>query len=75
MTSSIAAEQHKIKGNDYFKAKAFDNAIQEYSTAIVKDPKVAIYYCNRANCYLKLERFTSVITDCERVVELDPKSG
>ncbi|KAG0012868.1 STIP1 y and U box-containing protein 1 [Entomortierella chlamydospora] len=74
MTSYLTAEQHKLKGNEYFKNKAYDDAIQEYSTAIVKDPKVAVYYCNRANCFLKLERFTNVVADCERVVELDPKS-
>jgi len=93
MTSNLTAEQHKLKGNDYFKTKAYDDAIQEYSTAIVcektsrslslslslspsrrctilpliytltapclpclqvKDPKIAVYYCNRANCYLKV---------------------
>ncbi|KAF9174436.1 STIP1 y and U box-containing protein 1 [Mortierella sp. AD011] len=55
MTSYLTAEQHKLKGNEYFKNKAYDDAIQEYSTAI-------------------LERFTNVVADCERVVELDPKS-
>ncbi|KAF9904142.1 STIP1 y and U box-containing protein 1 [Linnemannia zychae] len=68
------AEQHKLKGNEFFKLKDLDKAILEYSTAIVKDPKVAVYYQNRANCYLKLEKYTNVISDCERVVELDRKS-
>ncbi|KAG0370728.1 STIP1 y and U box-containing protein 1 [Gamsiella multidivaricata] len=27
-----------------------------------------------ANCYLKLGKYTKVIADCERVIELDPKS-
>ncbi|KAF9577134.1 STIP1 y and U box-containing protein 1, partial [Lunasporangiospora selenospora] len=71
----LSAEQHKLKGNDYFKSKAYDDAIQEYTTAIVKDPKIAVYYCNRANCFLKLERFSKVVSDCERVVELDVKSA
>ncbi|KAG0254575.1 STIP1 y and U box-containing protein 1 [Mortierella polycephala] len=74
MASNLTAEQHKLKGNEFFKTKAFDDAIHEYSTAIVKNPKVAVYYCNRANCYLKLERYNNVVSDCERVVELDPKS-
>ncbi|KAF9960515.1 STIP1 y and U box-containing protein 1 [Mortierella alpina] len=74
MATNLTAEQHKLKGNEFFKTKSFDDAIQEYSTAIVKDPKVATYYCNRANCYLKLGRYSSVVSDCERVVELDPKS-
>ncbi|KAF8942121.1 STIP1 y and U box-containing protein 1 [Haplosporangium gracile] len=74
MTSTLTAEQHKAIGNDFFKVKDFGQAIHEYSTAIVKDPKVAVYYQNRANCYLKLEKYTNVVSDCERVVELDKKS-
>ncbi|KAF9933746.1 STIP1 y and U box-containing protein 1 [Linnemannia zychae] len=74
MASALTAEQHKLRGNEFFKAKELDQAIQEYSTAIVKDPKVAVYYQNRANCYLKLEKYTNVVSDCERVVELDKKS-
>ncbi|KAF9361976.1 STIP1 y and U box-containing protein 1 [Mortierella sp. AD094] len=49
MASYFTAEQHKLKGNEYFKNKAYDDAIQEYSTAIVKDPK--------------LERFANVVAD------------
>ncbi|KAG0079669.1 STIP1 y and U box-containing protein 1 [Linnemannia elongata] len=74
MASTLTAEQHKLRGNEFFKAKDLDQAIHEYSTAIVKDPKVAVYYQNRANCYLKLEKYVNVVSDCERVVELDKKS-
>ncbi|KAF9132886.1 STIP1 y and U box-containing protein 1 [Mortierella sp. 14UC] len=74
MASTLTAEQHKLRGNEFFKLKDLDQAILEYSTAIVKDPKVAVYYQNRANCYLKLEKYVNVISDCERVVELDKKS-
>jgi len=45
MTSNLTAEQHKLKGNDYFKTKAYDDAIQEYSTAIV---------CGKASLSLSL---------------------
>ncbi|KAF9999116.1 STIP1 y and U box-containing protein 1 [Modicella reniformis] len=54
MTSNLTADQHKLKGNEHFKRHDYDNAIQEYSTAIVKNPKMAVYYCNRANCFLKM---------------------
>ena len=36
MASNLSAEQHKLKGNSLFKEKAYDDAIQEYSTAIVR---------------------------------------
>ncbi|KAF9432200.1 STIP1 y and U box-containing protein 1 [Entomortierella beljakovae] len=71
----MSSDEHKLKGNEHFKRKEYDEAIQEYTTAIVKNPGVAAYYSNRANCYLKLEKYDKVITDCERVVELEPKSA
>lgn len=74
MASTLTAEQHKLRGNEFFKVKDLDQAIHEYSIAIVKDPKVAVYYQNRANCYLKQEKYANVVSDCERVVELDKKS-
>ncbi|KAF9098239.1 STIP1 y and U box-containing protein 1 [Mortierella sp. AD031] len=63
MASTLTADEHKLKGNEFFKIKDYDQAIHEYSTAIVKDPKVAVYYQNRANCYLKLEKYSNVVSD------------
>ncbi|KAG0227924.1 STIP1 y and U box-containing protein 1 [Actinomortierella wolfii] len=71
---SLTADQHKQLGNEHFKHKEYEEAITEYTRAIVKDPKQAVYYTNRANCYLKLEKYQHVINDCERAIELDPKS-
>lgn len=38
MASTLTADEHKLKGNEYFKAKDYQDAIQEYSKAIVKTP-------------------------------------
>ncbi|KAF9430901.1 STIP1 y and U box-containing protein 1 [Podila epigama] len=74
MASTLSADEHKLRGNEHFKAGNYEEAIAEYSTAIVKAPTVAVYYCNRANCYLKLDKYTKVVADCERVMDLDAKN-
>lgn len=35
------------------------------------DPSVPIYYSNRALCYLKLQQWTSAISDCRKALEID----
>ncbi|KAG0269717.1 STIP1 y and U box-containing protein 1 [Actinomortierella ambigua] len=75
MSHSLTADQHKQLGNEHFKKKEYEEAITEYSRAIVKDPRQAVYYTNRANCYLKLDKYQNVINDCERAIEFEPKSS
>ncbi|KAG1472270.1 hypothetical protein G6F56_001636 [Rhizopus delemar] len=48
------AEQHKANGNKFFAEKRFEEAIKEYTSAIIKDSGIPVYYTNRALCYLKL---------------------
>lgn len=41
--------RYRLRGNEYFKAKEYDNAIEEYTLAIVYDPaRAARAYNNRA---------------------------
>ncbi|KAG1055039.1 hypothetical protein G6F43_002979 [Rhizopus delemar] len=70
--SKEASEQHKANGNKLFAEKRFEEAIKEYTSAIIKDSSVPVYYTNRALCYLKLEKYDQVISDCRRAIELDP---
>lgn len=68
------AELYKTKGNTYFSKKDFDNAIREYSAAIAQNPRNAVYYTNRALCYLKLKKYANVIADCKEAINLDENS-
>ncbi|KAL1926245.1 hypothetical protein VTP01DRAFT_5942 [Rhizomucor pusillus] len=65
------AEAYKQKGNKLFAEHRYEDAIKEYSTAIIKDPTEKTYYTNRALCYLKLEQYDNVINDTRRAIELD----
>ncbi|XP_023305521.2 RNA polymerase II-associated protein 3 [Lucilia cuprina] len=46
-------------------------AIEAYTQAIELYPDDAVYYSNRALCYLKLERYDECIEDCERAIDID----
>ncbi|KAG0175396.1 hypothetical protein DFQ28_000928 [Apophysomyces sp. BC1034] len=65
------AEQHKVLGNKLFADHRYNEAIQEYSKAIIKDSSERVYYTNRALCYSKLEKFDEVVTNCRKAIELD----
>ncbi|KAJ3042110.1 STIP1 y and U box-containing protein 1 [Rhizophlyctis rosea] len=71
--SPSEAESHKLQGNVYFGQQLYDEAIREYSTAIIKYPSNPVYYTNRALCYLRTAQYDRVIGDCEKATELDGK--
>ncbi|XP_018790490.1 PREDICTED: RNA polymerase II-associated protein 3 isoform X2 [Bactrocera latifrons] len=68
------ANEIKDKGNKYVKLGEYEKAINEYTNAIDIFPEDPIYFCNRALCYLKLERYNECIEDCEHAIEIDSLS-
>jgi len=62
----------KEKGNRYFTARKYDEAIQCYSSAIQKNPSNPVYFTNRALSALRLSRFEDVVADCRAALELEP---
>ncbi|XP_061395857.1 RNA polymerase II-associated protein 3-like, partial [Musca vetustissima] len=65
------ANEIKDRGNSFVKLGQYDMAIEEYNKAIELYPDDAIYYSNRALCYLKMERYDECIDDCDRATEID----
>lgn len=39
-----------------------------------RNPLVAVYYTNRALCYLKMQQHDKALADCKRALELDSQS-
>lgn len=68
------AEKHKLQGNIFFKQQQYEEAIKEYTTAIIKNSKNIKYYTNRALCYIRLKKFEEAINDCKRAIEIDKNS-
>ncbi|XP_033164498.1 sperm-associated antigen 1 [Drosophila mauritiana] len=67
------AERHRLRGNESFKAKEYENAIEEYNCSIIYDPENAVHaYNNRAVAHLKLKKYFSAISDCQACLQIDP---
>ena len=66
------SEEEKQKGNDFMKAKEYQDAVEAYTKALSFDSKNSAVYSNRALAYLNQKRYQLVIEDCNKALELDP---
>ncbi|XP_072901236.1 mitochondrial import receptor subunit TOM70 [Hemitrygon akajei] len=72
------AQSAKNKGNKYFKAGKFEQAIQCYTEAISLCPldqkqDLSTFYQNRAAAFEQQQKWKEVAEDCSKAVELNPK--
>ncbi|XP_068126798.1 mitochondrial import receptor subunit TOM70 [Hyperolius riggenbachi] len=72
------AQAAKNKGNKYFKAGRFDQAIQCYTEAISMCPPdkkvdLSTFFQNRAAAHEQLLSWKEVVQDCTEAVKLNPK--
>jgi tetratricopeptide (TPR) repeat protein len=66
------AEAERFKGNEYMKAKEYEEAVKCYSKAIDMNPGEAANYSNRAMAYLRLKVYSKVVKDADKAIEIDP---
>eukprot|EP00391_Amoebophrya_sp_Ameob2_P010665 CAMPEP_0178995436 /NCGR_PEP_ID=MMETSP0795-20121207/7827_1 /TAXON_ID=88552 /ORGANISM="Amoebophrya sp., Strain Ameob2" /LENGTH=572 /DNA_ID=CAMNT_0020687745 /DNA_START=101 /DNA_END=1820 /DNA_ORIENTATION=+ len=66
------AEEHKEKGNNYFKENKFVDAKKEYDEACKRNPRDAKLFCNRAAALTKLMAHPDALKDLEETIKLDP---
>ncbi|PKU63505.1 outer envelope protein 64, chloroplastic [Dendrobium catenatum] len=69
-----SAEIAKEKGNNAYKEKQWQKAINLYTEAIKLNGKNATYYSNRAAAYLELGSYMQAEADCSTVINLDKKN-
>lgn len=72
------AQRHKTEGNEMFRRGKYDEAIASYNKAIEIIPEeyksdLATYYQNRAAAYEQLKKWSAVISDCEKAINLNNK--
>lgn len=65
------ANEFKKRGNNCVKNYEYKKAVQYYTEAIRLNKSEAVYYTNRALCYLKLNQYTECIDDCTMAIQLD----
>ncbi|XP_057792083.1 uncharacterized protein LOC131008954 isoform X2 [Salvia miltiorrhiza] len=68
----VDANSEKELGNDFFKHKKFNEAIDCYSRSIALSP-TAVAYANRAMAYIKVKRFLDAENDCTEALNLDDR--
>ncbi|RZC38599.1 stress-induced-phosphoprotein 1-like [Asbolus verrucosus] len=64
------AKAEKEKGNEFYKKKAFEQAIQHYNKAIEYDPTDITFYNNLAAVYFEQKEFDKCIKECEKAIEI-----
>ncbi|KAF8088674.1 hypothetical protein N665_0532s0037 [Sinapis alba] len=70
--SQFDANSEKEQGNEYFKQKKFNEAIDCYSRSIALSPN-AVAFANRAMAYLKIKRYREAEVDCTEALNLDDR--
>jgi len=64
-------EKYKDQGNDEFNKGNYDKAIEFYTYATECDPKNAVFFNNRANCYHKMQKWDKALRDATKAVDLN----
>ena len=67
------AEEHRLKGNDFFKEGSYPAAIKEYDEGLKRNPVSTAIFSNRCAAYIKLMEPTQALKDADKCLELDPK--
>ncbi|CAG9861906.1 unnamed protein product [Phyllotreta striolata] len=70
-TANLTDKELKEQGNRLFNLRKYEEAINCYSKAIIKNPDIAHYFTNRALCYLKLLKYEQACVDCRRALDMD----
>jgi tetratricopeptide (TPR) repeat protein len=68
----LEADNAKEQGNIAFSKKDYATAIDLYSRAISLDPTNAIYYSNRAQAYIDIQKFEDALSDANMAIQLKP---
>lgn len=65
------AENLKNHATEYYKKGDYMNALHYYTQAIQINPKVSIYFSNRARAYRRIGDFEKSTLDAQEAIELD----
>lgn len=67
-----SADDFKNQGNEAFKNKDYDKAIELYSKAIELDPKKEVYYSNRSGAFAAANKLEEALKDAEECLKVNP---
>jgi len=70
----LDAQEWKTKGNDFYKAGNYKNALDCYKKSIDVDPNATVYV-NRSMCHFGLGQFQDAVADAKEALRLDPTNA
>lgn len=76
------AKQYKLDGNENFKLKKFDLAVEAYTKGLSYLEKEldetaelkSVLYSNRAACHVMQKNFQQAINDCKEALKINPEN-
>merc|ERR1712070_253539 len=71
-TARAMADECKNKGNEFFKAKNYEEAIKHYTEGIGIDSKHHVCYSNRSACFAALSKWDEALKDAESCIAAKP---
>jgi stress-induced-phosphoprotein 1 len=72
MTDPSKAAHYKALGNDAFKDKRYEEAIEHFSKAIECNPTDQTFYSNRSACFVNIGRYEEALKDGENCIKINP---
>ncbi|XP_054003896.1 sperm-associated antigen 1 [Hylaeus anthracinus] len=67
---NVMAEQEREKGNEAFRSRDYEEALEHYNTSIKIDSNITAYN-NRAITYIKLQQYKKALNDCNIVLSIE----
>lgn len=64
------AIEEKDKGNEFYKAKQFEEALAQYDKAIELDPTEMTFLTNKAAVYFEKKEYETCVKECEKAIEV-----
>ncbi|CBK19837.2 uncharacterized protein [Blastocystis hominis] len=71
MAENETSDSLRVKGNEYYRKKDYENAIDFYTKSLNIE-KTAACYSNRALCYIQLKHFGNAEADATAALQCDP---
>eukprot|EP01101_Sappina_pedata_P009288 TRINITY_DN5371_c0_g1_i1.p1 TRINITY_DN5371_c0_g1~~TRINITY_DN5371_c0_g1_i1.p1 ORF type:complete len:351 (+),score=191.74 TRINITY_DN5371_c0_g1_i1:65-1054(+) len=72
--NQTAANQIKDQGNQAYKQKKFDEALELYSQAAALDPQNMLFLTNKAAVYFEQGKFQECIKECQEAIEIGSRN-
>ena len=69
--SKATAKAKKDEGNNFFKNKQYEQAIEKYTEAISHDPTDVTFFSNRSACYAALNKWAEAAEDGKQCIIVD----